>query len=64
MARVVPPLSGGHAGATTAPAEDPEAEGGAPVVPRPAQPCPPCQVRGTAAGLAAALLLTAFDSLA
>ena len=42
-------LSGGHAGATTSPAEDSEADGqgGTPVVPRPAQPCPPCQVRGT-----------------
>ena len=36
-------LSGGHAGATTSPAEDSEADGGTPVVPGPAQPCPPCQ---------------------
>ena len=28
MARVVPPLSGDHAGATTSPAEDSEADGG------------------------------------
>jgi hypothetical protein len=35
-------LSGGHAGATsTSPAEDSEADGGAPFVSRPAQPCPP-----------------------
>ena len=49
-------LSGGHAGATTSSAEDLEADGGAPVVPRPAQPCPPCQVRGGTCGG------TAFDS--
>ena len=36
--------------ATTSPAEDSEADGGTPVVPRPAQPCPPCQVRGTCGG--------------
>ena len=51
-------LSGGHAGATTSPAEDSEADGGAPVVPRPAQPCQPCQVRGGTCGG------TAFDILA
>ena len=51
-------LSEGHAGATTSPAEDSEADGGAPVVPRPAQPCPPCQVRGGTCGG------TAFDILA
>jgi hypothetical protein len=34
-------LSGGHAGATTSPAEDSEADGGASFVSRPAQPCPP-----------------------
>ena len=49
-------LSGGHAGATTSPAEDSEANGGAPFVSRPAQPCPPCQVRGGTCGG------TAFDS--
>ena len=51
-------LSGGHAGATTSPAEDSEGDGGAPFVSRPAQPCPPCQVRGGTCGG------TAFDILA
>ena len=42
---------------TTSPAEDSEADGGTPVVPGPAQPCPPCQVRGTCGGTAEHLLL-------
>ena len=52
--------AGCHAGATPSPAPDPEAAGGAPVGPRPAQPCPPY---GRVGGTSGCPLLTDLSAI-